>query len=119
MAGTRPMTTPASTVRPAVNHRVRRSGLRSRTRFMCPWGRKPRIVFPVEDMMARPMAAGAVGLAIMSSTGNTILGFLPQGHINLVLDLSPDLRTLWFTAGLTVLAGVVIGLVPAIQSTGN
>src|SRR5256884_1994950 len=65
------------------------------------------------------MAAGAVGLAIMSSTGNTILGFLPQGHINLVLDLSPDLRTLWFTAGLTVLAGVVIGLVPALQSTGN
>src|SRR5947208_8862437 len=47
------------------------------------------------------MAAGAVGLAIMSSTGNTILGFLPQGHINMVLDLSPDLRTLWFTAGLT------------------
>src|SRR5438105_9925848 len=65
------------------------------------------------------MAAGGVGLAIMSSTGNTILGFLPQGHINVVLDLSPDLRTLWFTAGLTVLAGVVIGLVPALQSTGN
>jgi predicted permease len=65
------------------------------------------------------MAAGAVGLAIMSSTGNTILGFLPQGHINVVLDLSPDLRTLWFTAGLTVLAGVVIGLVPALQSTRN
>src|SRR5438105_5010513 len=65
------------------------------------------------------MAAGAVGLAIMSSTGNTILGFLPQGHINVVLDLSPDLRTLWFTAGLTVLAAVVIGLVPALRSTGN
>ena len=65
------------------------------------------------------MAAGAVGLAIMSSTGNTILRFLPQGHINMVLDLSPDLRTLWFTAGLTVLAAVVIGLVPALRSTGN
>src|SRR2546429_534086 len=65
------------------------------------------------------MAAGAVGLAIMSSTGNTILGFLPRGHINVVLDLSPDLRTLWFTAGLTVVAGVVIGLVPALQSTRN
>jgi len=65
------------------------------------------------------MAARAVGLAIMSSTGNTILRFLPQGHINMVLDLSPDLRTLWFTAGLTILAGVVIGLVPSLQSTGN
>jgi predicted permease len=65
------------------------------------------------------MAGGAVGLALMSSTGNTILRFLPQGHINMVLDLSPDPRTLGFTAGLTILAGVVIGLVPAFQSTGN
>ena len=65
------------------------------------------------------MAAGTAGLALLSSAGNTILGFLPQGHINVVLDLSPDLRTLWFMAGLTVLTDVVIGLVPALQSTGN
>src|SRR5438445_516429 len=61
------------------------------------------------------MAAGAVGLAIMSSTGNTILRFLPQGHINMVLDLSPDLRTLWFTAGLHVVGCCVIGCVPVLN----
>src|SRR5438477_5310606 len=80
-------------------------------------GRLVRQMFTESALLA--MAAGAVGLAIMSSTGSTILGFLPRGHINVVLDLSPDLRTLWFTAGLTVVAGVVIGLVPALQSTRN
>jgi predicted permease len=64
-------------------------------------------------------AAGAAGLAIMSSTGSTILSFLPRGHINVVLDLSADPRTLWFTAGVTALAGVVIGFVPALQMTRN
>jgi len=80
-------------------------------------GRLIRQMFTESMLLA--MAGGAVGLAIMSSTGNTILSFLPQGHINVVLDLSPDPRTLWFTAGLTVLAGVVIGLVPAFQSAGT
>src|SRR5437588_12758151 len=80
-------------------------------------GRLVRQMFTESVLLA--LAAGAAGLAIMSSTGSTILGFLPRGHINVVLDLSPDPRTLWFTAGLTVLAGVVIGLVPALQSTGN
>ena len=64
-------------------------------------------------------AAGAVSLAIMSSTGETILGFLPQGHINVVLNVSPDLRTLWFTAALTVFVGVLMGLVPALYVTRN
>ena len=62
-------------------------------------------------------AAGAASLAIMSSTGETILGFLPQGHINVVLNVSPDLRTLWFTAALTVFVGVLMGLVPALYVT--
>ena len=64
-------------------------------------------------------AAGAASLAIMSSTGETILGFLPQGHINVVLNVSPDPRTLWFTAALTVFVGVLMGLVPALYVTRN
>jgi len=80
-------------------------------------GRLVRQMFTESVLLA--IAAGAAGLAIMSSTGNTIRGFLPRGHINVVLDLSPDLRTLWFTTGLTLLAGVIIGLVPALQATRN
>jgi predicted permease len=76
-----------------------------------------RQVFTESVLLA--MAAGALGLAIMSLTPSAILGLLPTGHINMVLDLSPDLRTLWFTAGLTALAGLVIGLIPALQATGN
>ena len=65
------------------------------------------------------IAAGVTGFFIMSSTGNTIRSLLPKGHINVVLDLSPDLRAVWFTVGLTLLAGVIIGLVPALQATKN
>lgn len=63
--------------------------------------------------------AGAAGFVVASSTANSILSFLPKGHINVVLDLRPGPQTLWFTAGLTVIAAVVIGLIPALQSTGN
>jgi predicted permease len=80
-------------------------------------GRLIRQMFTESVLLA--IAAGAAGLAITSSTGSTIRGFLPKGHINVVLDLSPDLRTLWFTTGLTVLAGVIIGFVPALQATRN
>jgi predicted permease len=67
--------------------------------------------------MLLAIAAGVTGIAIMSSTGTTIRGLLPKGHINVVVDLSPDLRTLWFTAVLTLMAGVIIGLIPALQAT--
>ena len=65
------------------------------------------------------LAGGAAGCALMSSTGKTILGFLPRGHINMTLNLDPDPRTVWFTAGLTVLAGLAFGLLPALRATGD
>jgi len=80
-------------------------------------GRLVRQMFMESLLLA--IAAGAAGLAIMSSTGNMIRSFLPQGHINVVLDLNPDLRSLWSTLGATLLAGVVIGLLPAFEATRN
>src|SRR2546430_8203251 len=75
------------------------------TLFRSGRSRLVRQMFTESALLA--MAAGAVGLAIMSSTGNTILRFLPQGHINVVLDLRPDLRILWFTAAPAPLPGAV------------
>ena len=63
------------------------------------------------------LAGGVAGFAIMSCTGAVMLGFLPRGHINTVLNLHPDSRTLGFTVGLTVLAGLVFGLMPALYAT--
>jgi len=80
-------------------------------------GRLVRQMFMESLLLA--IAAGAAGLAIMSSTGNLIRSFLPQGHINVVLDLNPDLRSLWSALGATLLAGVLIGLLPAFEATRN
>jgi predicted permease len=96
---------------------VRRRELAVRSAMGAGRSRIVRQMFTESAVLA--IGGGAAGLAIMSLTGDAILHFLPQGHINMTLDLRPDLQTLWFTAGLTVLTGLVIGLLPALQSTGN
>lgn len=96
---------------------TRRRELAVRSAIGAGRGRLVRQMFTESVLLA--VAAGGAGLVIVSSTGNAIRSFLPNGHINVVLDLSPDSLTLWFTAGLTLVAGVVIGLVPALQATRN
>jgi predicted permease len=96
---------------------TRRRELAVRAAIGASKSRLVRQMFTESTLLAA--AAGAVSLAIMSSTGETILGFLPQGHINVVLNVSPDLRTLWFTAALTVFVGMLMGLVPALYVTRN
>ena len=96
---------------------TRRRELAVRAAIGAAKSRLVRQMFTESTLLAT--VAGAVSLAIMSSTGETILGFLPQGHINVVLNVSPDLRTLWFAAALTVFVGVLMGLVPALYVTRN
>lgn len=96
---------------------TRRRELAVRSAIGAGRGRLVRQMFTESLLLA--VAGGGGGLVIASSTGNAIRSFLPRGHINAVLDLTPDPRTLWFTAGLTLVAGAVIGLVPALQATRN
>jgi predicted permease len=96
---------------------TRRRELAVRAAIGAAKSRLVRQMFTESTLLAT--AAGAVSLAIMSSTCEMILGFLPQGHTNVVLNVSPGLRTLWFTAALTVFVGVLMGLVPALYVTRN
>ncbi len=63
------------------------------------------------------LLAGVVGLGIAVA----LLGLLQRAELPLpvpiVLDLSLDWTVLGFTFGLSVLAGALLGLVPALQST--
>jgi predicted permease len=63
------------------------------------------------------LAAGALGVVLATWTGTLLLRALPSEQASSVLSADPDLRVGLFALGLSVLTGLVFGLVPALQST--
>ncbi len=62
-------------------------------------------------------AAGSVaGLFLAVAMVRALLGFLPTGSSPLTLSAAPDVRILVFNAAVALLAGLLFGLVPALQS---
>ncbi len=63
-------------------------------------------------------AAGWV-LSVWSSTAlvNAVLAHLPPGTPQLLLPIGTDLRVFLYTAGMTLLAGVAVGLAPALGAS--
>ena len=63
-------------------------------------------------------AAGAVlGVGLAIAIDQALIAFLPTGNTPLSLSSTPDWTVLGFTALVPVMAGLVFGLVPALQST--
>jgi predicted permease len=60
---------------------------------------------------------GALGIALASVIDQALIRFLPTGTTPLSLSSTPDWTVLSFTALVSVLAGAIFGLVPALQST--
>ena len=61
---------------------------------------------------------GIVGLAIAFWADQALLRiYLPADSTDLNISTLPDFRILLFTLGVTVLTGIVFGLVPALQTT--
>ncbi len=59
-------------------------------------------------------AGGAAGVALAVWTDRLLLGLLPQGS---ALSSTPDMRILAFSLAVSILTGIVFGLVPALQAT--
>ncbi|HLK19613.1 MAG TPA: ABC transporter permease, partial [Bryobacteraceae bacterium] len=70
----------------------------------------------VESLMLS-LAGGAAGLALAIWMDRALLNFLPRGDSPLILSTTPDWRILLFNLSVSVLTGVIFGLVPALQST--
>jgi len=60
---------------------------------------------------------GAAGLLVAAWAGDLLLSFVPQAAAARSFVTSPDLRVLGFNFAISMLAGLVFGLVPALQTT--
>ena len=60
---------------------------------------------------------GALGVALAMAIDQALIDFLPSGHTPLSLTSTPDWPVLAFTFAISLIAGAVFGLVPALQST--
>ncbi len=63
------------------------------------------------------VTGGCLGLVLANWTDAALLAFLPADTITLKLSTTPDLRILSFATAVSVLTGLIFGLVPALQST--
>lgn len=60
---------------------------------------------------------GALGIALAVAVDRALINFLPSGHTPLSLSVAPDWTVLGFTFAISLLAGAIFGLVPALQAT--
>src|SRR4051794_968100 len=63
------------------------------------------------------LAGGLAGLALAFWTDHALISLLPPSSTPLKLSSVPDLRILGFNLGLSVLTGLLFGLLPALQAT--
>jgi predicted permease len=62
-------------------------------------------------------AGGIAGLILAVWMDQALLAFLPKGDSPLTLSTVPDWRILAFTLAVSLLTGVIFGLIPALQAT--
>jgi predicted permease len=71
----------------------------------------------VTESLLLSLLGGVLGLILAFFTTNLVLAFTPPTDFRVVLDLSPDYRVLLFTFIVALLAGIIFGLIPALQAT--
>jgi len=70
------------------------------------------------ESIAIALAGGVVGLAFSFVGVKVLLTYLPQaGYGQASLNVTPDLRLLGFTFGISLLTGVLYGIAPALKSS--
>jgi predicted permease len=70
----------------------------------------------IESMMLAA-AGGLAGLLLAVWIDETLVSFLPSVTNTLTISATPDWRVLSFTIGISLLTGLLFGLIPALQAT--
>jgi predicted permease len=69
------------------------------------------------DSLLLVAIGGGLGLVLALWTDRLLMRLLPSDTISLRLSTTPDLRVLGFTIAVSLLTGILFGLLPALQST--
>jgi len=69
------------------------------------------------ESLVLAVSGGALGVGLAVVIDRALIAFLPVGSTPLSLSSTPDWIVLGFTALVAVLAGILFGLAPALQST--
>src|SRR5229473_2452960 len=70
------------------------------------------------ETLSLSVLGGIAGLALAFWADKALMAlYLPDDSSNLTISTAPDFRILLFTLGVTILTGVIFGLVPALQAT--
>jgi predicted permease len=80
-------------------------------------GRGRLISQMLTESITLSVLGGIAGLAVAWICVKVLVTFLPRGPFAVELNLTPDLRLLGFAFGLSLLSGIVFGLMPAMRSS--
>lgn len=69
------------------------------------------------ESLVLSLTAGIAGLLLAVWADKALINFLPPSTVPLSISAVPDWRILGFNIGVSVLTGLIFGLVPALQST--
>ena len=72
--------------------------------------------FVIETLLIS-LLGGLAGFAVAFWGARALLSFLPRRGLPLTLDLSPDWRLFAFSLGVSLVAGLVCGIMPGVQAT--
>ena len=68
------------------------------------------------ESLVLALGGGLLGIVLATWTGSGLIALLPSEQARKVLSGDPDLRLLGFTLGVSVLTGLVFGLLPALRT---
>jgi predicted permease len=71
----------------------------------------------ITESVLLALAGGALGVGLAYWASDILLAFMSGGRNPIVLQVTPNLRVLAFTAVVSMLTGVLFGLAPALQGT--
>ena len=80
-------------------------------------GRRRLLTQLVTESVTLAILGGLAGMAFAYWSVKTLLSLMPYGGTQVDLNLSPDLRLLGFSFGVSLATGLICGIVPAIRAT--